>query len=200
MPAFHLSNHLWPAMEPHNSTWIEGESPLIWTMLYLPMDNKQLTTYTWNGHLDNFMSWSQGQTECMTAQPMLILYTRWNICQGPDLPAMKSSAKIPYSQCLFQGHHKPPAKPTQLSTPDLQQHKTPMTSMTLTKGLTFEPKHKTPSCSSVQSKVATISNNVWTRPKMDPVDDMSQLDPGAPTRVTPSLRGTLLVQKDTQAI
>ncbi len=113
---------------------------------------------------------------------------------------MKSSAKIPYSQHPFPGHHEPPAKPMQLTTPDLQQDKTPKMSMPSTNGLTLEQKCKTPSCSSAQSKVATISNNLWTRPKMDPVDDMTQLNPGAPTRGTQSLRGTLLVQKDTQAV
>ena len=174
MWAFHLSNHLWPAMEPHNSTWIEGDSPIIWTMLHPPADDECLPTYAWNGHLDNFMPWSQGQTESVMTWPILILYTRWNIHQGWDLPAMKSSA--------------------------LQQHQTPTMSMPLTKGLTVEQKCTIPSHSSDQNMVAKISNNVWTRPKMDPVNNMSQLNPGAPTRGTWSLKGSPLVQKEKQAI
>jgi len=173
MLAFHSSNHLWPAMEPHNSTWIEGDSPIIWTMLHPPADDGRLPTYAWNGHLDNFMPWSQGQTESVMTRPMLISYARWNIRRGLDLPAMKSSA--------------------------LQQHQIPKKSMASTKGLTFEQKRKIPFCSSAQSKVATISNNLWTRPKTDSVDNMSKLNPGAPTRGTRSLRGSPAVQKDAQA-
>jgi len=172
MRAFHSSKILWPAMESHNSTWIDGDSPIIWTMLH-PADDERLSTYAWNGHLDNFMPWSQGQPESATTRPMLISYARWNIRRGLDLPAMKSSA--------------------------LQQHQIPKKSMASTKGLTFEQKRKIPFCSSAQSKVATISNNLWTRPKTDSVNNMSKLNPGAPTRGTRSLRGSPAVQKDAQA-
>jgi len=36
MRVFYSNTHLWPSMEGHNSTWIEGGSPLIWTMLHPP--------------------------------------------------------------------------------------------------------------------------------------------------------------------
>jgi len=83
MRAFHSSNLLWPS-EEGKSQQMDGGLPLIWTMLYPPAADMQCLTYTWTGHLENYMPWKIGQTGA-TSQPPIILYARWNI-QKPTLP------------------------------------------------------------------------------------------------------------------
>ena len=62
MQAFYSHIPLWPSKEQH-SIWLEGGSPLVWSMLYPPSVEEQLQTYTWNGHLDNQTPWTTGQTD-----------------------------------------------------------------------------------------------------------------------------------------
>jgi len=42
---------LLPSMDKQNLTWMEGRSPLVWTMLHSALAEAQLQTYAWNGHL-----------------------------------------------------------------------------------------------------------------------------------------------------
>jgi len=62
MCTFHSSTLLWPSKEWKSQTWMEGGSPLIWTMLYPPPTEGQLQTYMWTGYLENYMPWKIGQT------------------------------------------------------------------------------------------------------------------------------------------
>jgi len=55
MHAFHLSTLLWLSEEWKSQTQMEGDSPLIWTMLHPPSAEVRLQTYAWTGHLKNYM-------------------------------------------------------------------------------------------------------------------------------------------------
>jgi len=107
MQIFYSSICLWPVTEWCNSIKIEGDSPLIWTSLHPPVDDKWLTTYAWEGHLENFMLWTQGQTECVTTQTLLISYARWNIRRGSNQLGMQGGANKPYSHHPSHGYHEP---------------------------------------------------------------------------------------------
>ncbi len=79
MREFHLSTLLWPSQERQGQTKMEGNSPLIWTVLYPPLAEALCQTYTWNGHLDNYMPWNVKQTGGMQIRPPIILHAQWNI-------------------------------------------------------------------------------------------------------------------------
>jgi len=72
MQKFHSSIQQWPATVQPNSTWTAGGSPLVWTMLYPPLDIAWLQTYTWAGHLDNFMPWTTSNLDCDTWPPLIL--------------------------------------------------------------------------------------------------------------------------------
>ncbi len=200
MRIFYSSLRLWPVMERRNSIGIEGDSPLIWTSLHPPADDKRLTTYAWEGHLENFMPWTQGQTERVTPRTPLISYARWNIRRGSDQLRMQGGADKPYSHRPPHGYHEPMAHPTQRPALDLQQHKRPTISVPLTKGQIFDQQCTTPSLRLVQSMGSKISGNLLARQTTVSVDDNPQPNPGANTGGNYSHRGTLLAHKDTQAI
>jgi len=77
MRAFHSSNPVWPAQERLGSTPVQGGSPLLWTTLIPSPVNQRLQTYAWNGHLENFLPWSEGQ-EGATERPAIISQAHWN--------------------------------------------------------------------------------------------------------------------------
>jgi len=73
---------LWPAQDP---TQMTGGSPIIWTMLHPPsVATRRLQTYAWNGHMENFMPWTIGQTDGAEVRPPLLSYARWNIRRNTD--------------------------------------------------------------------------------------------------------------------
>jgi len=76
MRGFYSNITLWPSMERHHPTQIEGGSPLMWTMLHPPAAVAWLLTYSWKGHLDNYLPWANSNN---VVQPPLISYARWNI-------------------------------------------------------------------------------------------------------------------------
>jgi len=78
MWAFYSSFLLWPSEEWRSQLSTEGSSPLIWTMLHPPLAEAWLQTYAWTGHLENYMPWSNGQTDT-TVRPPIVSHTRWNI-------------------------------------------------------------------------------------------------------------------------
>jgi len=174
MRKFHSSVHLWPSTELINSAWTEGGSPLIWSMLHPPADSERLTTYAWDGHLDNFLPWTQGQTNHVTGQPPLISYAKWNIQKGPDLQAPQDGANNPHTHFSLQEHHEPPAKPKQ--TPDtdlLQQQKKYTTSAQSTKGQQDHQIRFTPILSIAQNRVSASPGNLQAGKNTDTVDAAS---------------------------
>jgi len=84
MQRFYSSLLLWPAQEGHNPTQMAGGSPIIWTMLHPPSVATRLQTYAWNGHMENFMPWTIGQTDSAEVRPPLLSYTQWNIWRGTN--------------------------------------------------------------------------------------------------------------------
>jgi len=104
MRRFYLSINLWPSTERQNPI-LEGGSPLVWTMLHPPKIVERCLTYSWKGHLDNFLPWA------CTEQMPLISYAKWNIQQCPD-------GLLPLNDA-----NKSAVKPTPQSTPDRQQLK-----------------------------------------------------------------------------
>jgi len=62
MQEYHSSINLWPSTKWPNLIRLEGGSPLVWTMLHPPATVARCLTYSWNGHLDNFVPWESNQT------------------------------------------------------------------------------------------------------------------------------------------
>jgi len=112
MQAFHLSSHLWPALVRPNPAGKERHSPLVWTMLYPPLDTARLQTYTWDGHLDNFMPWTASTSDCST-RPPLISHAQWNLQKGsnsqqPRSTETESKGPYPLQQSLATPPHQHP--------------------------------------------------------------------------------------------
>ncbi len=84
MRACYSSSQLWLSMMRPNSTGMEGGSPLVWTMLYPPLETARLQTYTWDGHLNNFMPWTTCNPDLDT-RPPLTAHAMWNLWKGSNL-------------------------------------------------------------------------------------------------------------------
>jgi len=61
----------------------EGDSPLLWTMLYPPLEIARLKTYAWDGHLDNFLPWTVSNPDHAT-RPPLTSHAMWNLQKGSN--------------------------------------------------------------------------------------------------------------------
>jgi len=122
MREYYLSTNLWPSTERHNPTMLEGGSPLVWTMLYPPATVARCLTYSWTGHLDNFLPWANDQSKRVT-RPPLISYARWNIRRSQDSsPLPPDEANNPLGP--FYRSHASVAKATPQHTQELQQPET----------------------------------------------------------------------------
>jgi len=119
MRAFHSSILLWPFEEWKCKNWMEGDSPLIWTMLHSPSAEVRLQTYTWTGHLENYMPWSDGQTDA-TVRPSIVSQARWNIRKS-TIP----QARVNPSQGPMHTNQAIPEKSTSMSPLDSQQFSIP---------------------------------------------------------------------------
>jgi len=113
MQTFYSSFKLWPSTEWPNSTWMEGGSLTVWTMLYPPMETTQLQTYAWDGHLENFIPGTACTQE--GTRPPLISQAMWR--KGSNLSLLQTSTKV------FQKSGPSLANPTGL----LQPTSTPIT-------------------------------------------------------------------------
>jgi len=115
MCAFHSSILLWPFEEWKCKNWMEGDLPLIWTMLHPPSAETRLQTYVWTGHLENYMPWSNGQTDT-TVRPPIVLHARWNIRKStiPQAHVNPSHGHLHTNQAI-------PEKSTSKSPLDSQQ-------------------------------------------------------------------------------
>ncbi len=78
MRAFYSGIHLWLTDAQKSLIGMEGDSPLIWTVLHPPAAFGRLQTYAWAGHLDNYMPWSPDQTSSVE-RPPIVSYAHWNI-------------------------------------------------------------------------------------------------------------------------
>jgi len=117
MRVFYSGMLLWPSKEWY-TTELEGDSPLFWTMLHPPLAETRLKTYTWDGNLDNFMPWSEHQTDSVKVRPPLILHAMWNIRRGADSP--KAPMCIDNSLGSTHSYHVAPATPTKHPSPIYQ--------------------------------------------------------------------------------
>jgi len=125
MQAFYSSMSLWPSKEQHNSSELEGGSPLLWTMLHPPMAETRVKTYAWDGHLDNFMPWKACQTDGATVRPPLISYARWNIRRGTEISMSPVCAdNLPG---FSHGYHETPETPNKHLSPVDQEYERPQT-------------------------------------------------------------------------
>ncbi len=125
MRAFYSSMSLWPSKEQHNSSALEGGSPLLWTMLHPSMADTWVKTYAWDGHLDNFMPWKACQIDGATVRPPLILYARWNIRQDTDvsMPPVCTDNLPGFSH----SYHETPENPNKHPSPVDQEYVRPQT-------------------------------------------------------------------------
>jgi len=122
MQEFHSSINLWPSTERPNLITLEGGSPLVWTMLHPTAKFSRCLTYSWKGHLDNFVPWESAHTNGVE-RPPLISYARWNIRRSKDL--QQPSEGVDKTVGSFYGCHESVATPTQQCWQDLQQQEKP---------------------------------------------------------------------------
>jgi len=118
MQEYHSSINLWPSTKWPNLIRLEGGSPLVWTMLHPPATVARCLTYSWNGHLDNFVPWESNHTNGMERTP-LISYARWNIQRSHDLPSPSHGVDESFGSSY--GNHESVATFIQQPWQDLQQ-------------------------------------------------------------------------------
>jgi len=120
MQGFYLSTDLWLSSEWHNPIMLEGGAPLIWTMLHSPTTRARCLIYSWQGHLDYFLPWANGQTKCMEQIPLICQVEYW-------AKSWFATAARWHQQpnCSFYGNHEPATKSNQQPMLDLQQQEKP---------------------------------------------------------------------------
>jgi len=85
MQQFYANTSFWPPATTQTSTQLEGGSPLLWTGLY-PREGAWSQTYSWDGHLENYMPWNISPMPRVTTRPPLISHAMWNIRRGVSSP------------------------------------------------------------------------------------------------------------------